>query len=75
MGNLPKSAVLYTCTESNLDMINPSVILGTNSSSRLGESPFKYDTDATNLDHIPRRWYTLLLAHCKKKKYLWILQN
>jgi hypothetical protein len=44
-----------TCTELNLDVIKPSVILGTNSSSKLGASPFKYGTDVTNLDHNPRR--------------------
>lgn len=30
-----------TCTELNLEVIKPSVILGTNSSSKLGASPFK----------------------------------
>ena len=45
----------YTCTESNLDVIKPSVILGTNSSSKLGASPFRYGTDVTNLDHNPKR--------------------
>jgi len=32
-----------------------SVILGTNSSSKLGASPFKYGTEDTNLDHSPKR--------------------
>lgn len=44
-----------TCTEFNLDVMKPSVILGTNSSNKLGASPFKYGTDATNLDHSPKR--------------------
>lgn len=46
---------MYTCTELNLDVMKPSVILGTNSSSKLGASPFKYGTDVTNLDQRPKR--------------------
>lgn len=45
----------HACTESNLEVIKPSVIAGTNSSSKLGASPFKYGTDVTSLDHRPKR--------------------
>lgn len=62
--SVPKKGMgSYTCTELNLDVMKPSVILGTNSSNKLGASPFKQGTDVTNLDHSPNRQYTLLLAH------------
>ena len=52
---MPVMKSMHTCTELNLDVIKPSVILRTNSSSKLGASPFKYGTDATNLDQSPKR--------------------